>query len=49
MQRFLQLIKKYDMRGYNIFWKNLKVGYDYFQNNHTTPNIKVDDNGKYLW
>ena len=31
------------------FWKNLKGGYDYFQNNHILPTIQVDNQGKYLW
>ena len=31
------------------FWKNLKGGYDYFENSRVVPSIKVDNQGKYLW
>ena len=30
------------------FWQNLKMGYDYFENNKIIPNIKIDkSNGEY--
>jgi murein L,D-transpeptidase YafK len=31
------------------FWKDLKVGYDYFETNKKLPNIVVDKNGKYVF
>lgn len=30
------------------FWKNLQLGYKYFENNKKQPNISVDKSGKYL-
>ena len=29
------------------FWRNLKPGYDYFEENHVLPEIRVDNNGEY--
>ncbi|MBC8111391.1 MAG: hypothetical protein H7Y04_10060 [Verrucomicrobia bacterium] len=29
------------------FWKDLKIGYDYFEKNKTLPKISVDGKGKY--
>ena len=29
------------------FWSNLKLGYDYFQNNYTLPIVSVNVDGKY--
>ncbi len=34
---------------YHDFWKNLKGGYDYFENNYKILNVQVDNEGKYLW
>lgn len=31
------------------FWKNLKVGYDYFEKRRTPPMIGVDGDGRYLF
>lgn len=31
------------------FWRNLKDGYDYFEMNHLIPNIKVNNQGRYLF
>lgn len=30
------------------FWKNLKLGYDYFENNKRVPKISTDKSGNYL-
>ncbi|MEW6731839.1 MAG: L,D-transpeptidase family protein [Acidobacteriota bacterium] len=30
------------------FWRNLKSGYDYFEEYHRLPNLSVDKNGKYI-
>jgi len=29
------------------FWKNLKVGFDFFEKNKNLPKIKIEENGKY--
>ena len=31
------------------FWQNLKGGYDYFEEYKTTPTVKVNSAGEYLW
>ena len=38
-----------DNTQHQDFWRNLKGGYEYFENNHTIPIIQVDNQGKYLW
>jgi len=43
------LINEYEGKNNLIsFWKNLKVVYDYFENNKKIPKINVDKEGKYL-
>jgi len=44
---YTNMTKRYD--SYRDFWQNLKDGYDYFENSHIVPSIKVDNRGKYLW
>ena len=31
------------------FWKNLKSGYDFFEENKTIPSIRVNEEGDYIW
>jgi len=31
------------------FWKNLKVGYDYFEEKKVLPKVSVDKAGKYVY
>jgi len=30
------------------FWENLKIGYDYFEQNRKLPSIRVDNKGRYI-
>lgn len=34
---------------YHDFWKNLKVGYDYFEREKRLFEVKINTNGQYIW
>jgi murein L,D-transpeptidase YafK len=40
---------KYPENSLQNFWKNLKNGYDYFEENKKLPKIEVDKSGKYVF
>ncbi len=37
-----------DETGLIQFWKNIKTGYDYFENNKKLPSVSVANSGKYI-
>jgi murein L,D-transpeptidase YafK len=43
------LNQKYPDNSLLSFWTNLKVGYDYFEENKQLPKIDVDKTGKYVF
>ena len=47
ISKYGNMTKRYD--SYLGFWENLKGGCDYFEKNNIIPNVKVNNEGKYLW
>ena len=45
---YTKLLANYSNLELKQFWYDLKVGYDYFQNNKLLPSISVDEKGKYI-
>lgn len=45
---YTKLLANYSNLDLKQFWYDLKVGYDYFQNNKLLPSISVDEKGKYI-